>query len=62
MRSDDGGRTWRDIAVLDDADVHFENASDGVAWGAGGGLQVTTDGGAQWRAPVGGPSGALSLA
>jgi len=55
IRSDDGGRSWRRVGTLDTFEqfVHFENHSDGVAWGTGP-LELTTDGGVHWRA-VDGP-------
>jgi photosystem II stability/assembly factor-like uncharacterized protein len=49
-RTDDGGRTWRQVGMLDTAEpfLHFENGLDGVAWGTGP-LQVTSDGGRHWH-------------
>jgi len=55
VRTDDGGRTWRPQGLLGESEnfVHFENESDGVAWGEGP-LEITTDGGVHWREPAGG--------
>jgi photosystem II stability/assembly factor-like uncharacterized protein len=48
VRTDDGGRTWRWVSELDpNYALHFENASDGVAWGDGP-MKVTRDGGRHW--------------
>ncbi len=63
VRTDDGGRTWRRVGALVEFEnfVHFENASQGVAWGNGP-LQVTTDGGVHWSATDGPVDNALSWA
>ena len=48
FRTSDGGGTWTRVGALPTAGaIHFENPSDGVAWGNGP-MQVTTDGGASW--------------
>jgi hypothetical protein len=55
VRTDDGGRTWRWVSELDpNYSLHFENASDGVAWGDGP-MTVTRDGGRHWSELPGSP-------
>jgi photosystem II stability/assembly factor-like uncharacterized protein len=54
-RTEDGGSRWEWVGVLPGREpgagsgLHFETATDGVAWGGDGRIRFTTDGGQSWR-------------
>ena len=52
IRSDDGGRTWRPVSLLGEADFHVLRAAGRRIYGvnsADGRLLASTDGGRSWR-------------